>query len=163
MGVAQGSFFCGWMVSPACLPRDVRPCANCPPPSPCSDLPVFVLYSSRATLQLARAPRDHVPTLLPTCDVLLCPRVFFFWQSSELRSARTEGRLVCLNIIDECTGEAVEEAAKGCIREVSDFVAGEPSRAKLNHGSVSRFRCRVFAPALVTSFGVAIYFLIRLL
>lgn len=32
---------------------------------------------------------------------------------------------MCVNIIDECTGEAVEEAAKGCIREVSDFIAGE--------------------------------------
>lgn len=45
-----------------------------------------------------------------------------------MRLARTEGRLTCLNIIDECTGEAVEEAAKGCIREVSDFVAGEPQK-----------------------------------
>lgn len=46
-------------------------------------------------------------------------------QSSEVQLARTEGRLVCLNIIDECTGEAVQEAARGCIREVSDFLAGE--------------------------------------
>lgn len=32
---------------------------------------------------------------------------------------------MCVNIIDECTGEAVQEAAKGCIRDVSDFIAGE--------------------------------------
>jgi len=46
-------------------------------------------------------------------------------QSKELRLARTEGLGSSLSIIDDSTSEAVEEAAKDCLREVSGFISGE--------------------------------------
>ncbi|CAM9223025.1 unnamed protein product [Pylaiella littoralis] len=104
----------------------------------------------RASGSFLQGELERHPKRLPLASVVL--PACYKGEKEELRLARTEGHLESLNIIDACAGEALEEAGKECIQEVSDFVAGWKFRGC--GGSAEEFGASDLVPLAIVDAGL---------